>query len=505
MPVRILLSLTVLLFGGKAYSQDLTRLAGLMAPSYTAKQYSIHSGTEKGKMEPQPIGLRGYAAAYAEYVDSEAIGPLNPIDAHETRQLTSDRARANVDGSIHEHISGKDAVGQSLRLSVWCARLGKEHMEHDEAHDQLVMAANEARRRSRQPESRMTMVVSPRPKKMHLGVTERNSADGVSPEEFREIVSVVYQRCQKADFRIFFAALRLVQLSKNCIFRQAPARLNIGKGGILALNVPDNDDGGIEFILLFHIARDMGEVYIVSMNGRLERGCTRADGQFVESGSPDLDESFRIDFGFWIRIFFIEATTSTLKILPNYNGLESLDGVRLMRIIGFGFIAILFLPNTGTAQRVLDAHQETAVLSEPAGISEHAINEIARVVKQNGKIANLESLCAEMELDHVLDDCLFRQFIIFLNAERDEIIAFNVPKEMQPIPFVIAYHLNRKGGEIYLVSMSGNMVKGYLRNSDGAFSLDGSSRIKERFLMDMSFWAQRIDYVYERLGEEKRQ
>ncbi len=302
--MRLLLVLTIVVFGGEAGAQDLARLADLVTPAYTALQYSVLCQKERGWFKAQPAAARGTASDYVSHIEDEVSAVLNAGDAQEVRRSASLRAAADTEYAIREYIAGKETAGEAAGMPIWClgpanAFIARFLKDHDEAHAAFL---EQIERASSGPRIGLLDARPARHKEDHLGSAVLSRADGISAEELRELVSIVYQEGASVNFHLLCAALELLQRTPDCVFRQISVRLDTGKGDVLAFNVPDDGSGGVSFVLIFHVARDLGEIYVVSMAGGLKRAYVqRANGRFVKVVGDKAEESFRIDVAYWAR------------------------------------------------------------------------------------------------------------------------------------------------------------------------------------------------------------
>lgn len=155
------------------------------------------------------------------------------------------------------------------------------------------------------------------------------------------------------------------------------------------------------------------------------------------------------------------------------------------------------------AQRAIEQHLGSAVLSSADDVSASDLAELAQVIGRRGYSVNLDPLCSAIEVDHLLKGCQFRQVSVGLKTGDGDILAFNVPAGANTPPFVIVFHLAREIGEIYLVSMSGGLVKAYAQVENGNFALMKSADAKQRFLIDMAYWARNVASIYDHLGIDR--
>ena len=163
-------------------------------------------------------------------------------------------------------------------------------------------------------------------------------------------------------------------------------------------------------------------------------------------------------------------------------------------------VSVVMVFRAVAAQSSFKDHLGPFASSEPSGISAADIEEISTIIQQGGISVNLDSFCFSAELDHVLDDCQFRQLTVLLKNVDTQLLAFNVPRTLKPAPFAIVFHFGRGLGEIYLVSMSGNLVRAYMQAAGGQFELKETDEAKRKFLIDMAYWSRNIGPIYDALG-----
>ena len=135
----------------------------------------------------------------------------------------------------------------------------------------------------------------------HLGPAVVSRPNGFSAAELQELISLVRKEGHSVDFGLLCAATEIVDLSANCVFRQISIKLHTSEADLLAFNVPDTT-GDIPLILLFHVARDLGEIYIVSPSGALVRAYVKQSyGRFEKVETRQAEETFLIDIAYWAR------------------------------------------------------------------------------------------------------------------------------------------------------------------------------------------------------------
>ena len=171
-----------------------------------------------------------------------------------------------------------------------------------------------------------------------------------------------------------------------------------------------------------------------------------------------------------------------------------------MRWIAVLTLSVVMVFRAAAAQNSLKDHLGPFASSEPSGITSADIEEIATIIQQSGISVNLDPFCSSAELDHVLDDCQFRQLTVLLKNVDTQLLVFNVPRTLKPAPFAVVFHFGRGLGEIYLVSMSGNLIRAYIQTAGGPFELNETGEAKQKFLIDMAYWARNIGQIYDAFG-----
>lgn len=147
----------------------------------------------------------------------------------------------------------------------------------------------------------LTRPVSSRTLEQHLG-SETKDAAVISQADLEEIVSIVHQEGLLVDFQLLCAALDLVNRTADCRFRQLSIRLGTEHADLLAFNVPIDAERGVTCVVVFHTARDLGEIYVVSMRAELLRAYVlQSNGRFARVDVADAQQTFLLDLSYWSR------------------------------------------------------------------------------------------------------------------------------------------------------------------------------------------------------------
>ena len=164
----------------------------------------------------------------------------------------------------------------------------------------------------------------------------------------------------------------------------------------------------------------------------------------------------------------------------------------------FAFIAgsILFAP--ALAERAIREHLGTGVSSTPEGITEKDVRELASLIREHGFSVDLEHICKTTGVQTTVANCRFSQISIGLSRGKSDILAFNVPEAATGVPFVLIFHVAEDLSEIFIVSMFGELVRGYSRGADGRF-LRNDEANQIPFKIDAAYWARNIGAVYDGL------
>lgn len=136
----------------------------------------------------------------------------------------------------------------------------------------------------------------------HLGGKEAGEAAAISQSDLEEIVSIVHQEGLLVNFELLCAAIGLVHQSADCRFRQLSIRLETEHADVLAFNVPADAEKGVTCVVVFHTARDLGEIYVVSMRAELLRAyAVMANGRYEKVELADAKSTFLVDLAYWSR------------------------------------------------------------------------------------------------------------------------------------------------------------------------------------------------------------
>lgn len=164
----------------------------------------------------------------------------------------------------------------------------------------------------------------------------------------------------------------------------------------------------------------------------------------------------------------------------------------------FAFIAGPILFAQALAERAIHEHLGPGVFSTPDGITETDVRELASLIREHGFSVDLEHICKTTEVQTTVGSCRFYQISVGLNRGKSDILAFNVPETVTGTPFVLIFHVAEDLSEIFIVSMFGELVRGYSRGADGRL-LRNDEANKIPFKVDAAYWARNIGAVYDGL------
>jgi hypothetical protein len=143
---------------------------------------------------------------------------------------------------------------------------------------------------------------SSRTLEQHLGGSEAGEVTAISRGDLEEIVSIVHQEGLLVNFGLLCAAIELVHQTADCCFRQLSIRLETEHSDVLALNVPVEADKGVRCVVVFHTAKDLGEIYVISMRAELLRAyVVQANGRYEKVELAEAMPTFLIDLAYWSR------------------------------------------------------------------------------------------------------------------------------------------------------------------------------------------------------------
>lgn len=156
------------------------------------------------------------------------------------------------------------------------------------------------------------------------------------------------------------------------------------------------------------------------------------------------------------------------------------------------------------AERPLQQHLGTTVDNVPQGITQPELQELVSIVFQEGHKVDFGLLCAALNIQHMFDDCVFRQVSVRLPSGKDDILSFNVPdKGGLGIALVIVCHTAHDVNEIFVVSMSAALRRAFVAGLDGRFAERDVRTVENNFRVDMAYWARNLGRVYDDLGLHK--
>lgn len=156
------------------------------------------------------------------------------------------------------------------------------------------------------------------------------------------------------------------------------------------------------------------------------------------------------------------------------------------------------------AERPLQQHLGTTVDSVPNGITQPELQEVVSIVFQEGHEVDFGLLCATLNIQHMFDDCHFRQVSVRLPSGKDDVLSFNVPdKGSLGVALIIVCHTAHDVNEIFVVSMSAALRRAFVAGLDSRFTETDVRTVENSFRVDMAYWARNLGRVYADLGLQK--
>jgi hypothetical protein len=151
-------TITLLAGASSAWAQDMSRLATMLIPAYTAMYYAsiCASNTTWGQIQPQ--GARGTVVRYAEHIKNEIIQSLSEKDAVAVLTDAAGRARDLAREQLRLQVVMGDPEKHEQRLVAWCGGYVSEFAtkvisEHDRDHEAFLRTVEEAKRPSPKSEN----------------------------------------------------------------------------------------------------------------------------------------------------------------------------------------------------------------------------------------------------------------------------------------------------------------------------------------------------------------
>jgi hypothetical protein len=147
--VAFVLSALYIVTPDDADARDLSLLADLVAPAYTAMNFAVICGRHVSRFS-QPWGLRGSAIHYAEHVKDEAIASLTYDDAVIVLKGAADAARSTARQELRKLMS-TDPQTETAQVGAWCLGYAKDFIvnfieQHEHLHQAFLLEVERAKR-----------------------------------------------------------------------------------------------------------------------------------------------------------------------------------------------------------------------------------------------------------------------------------------------------------------------------------------------------------------------
>ena len=160
--ISTLVAMFTLLAGASSVrAQDMSRLANLLVPAYTAMYYASICAANTTWGQTQPVGTRGSVVHYAEHIKNEIIQSLSDKDAVAVLTDAAGRARDQAREQLRLQVIMGDTAKHEQRLIAWCRGFvsdfaAKVMSEHDLDHEAFLRTLEEAKRPSPKSEGDKT-------------------------------------------------------------------------------------------------------------------------------------------------------------------------------------------------------------------------------------------------------------------------------------------------------------------------------------------------------------
>jgi hypothetical protein len=134
-----------------ARAQDMSRLATLLIPAYTAMYYASICTSNTTWAQTQPQGKRGTVIHYAEHIKNEIIQSLSEKDAVAVLADAAGRARDLAREQLRLQVIMGNSEKHEQRLVAWCGGYVSDFAknvisEHDKDHEAFLRTVDEAKR-----------------------------------------------------------------------------------------------------------------------------------------------------------------------------------------------------------------------------------------------------------------------------------------------------------------------------------------------------------------------
>jgi hypothetical protein len=140
----------------------------------------------------------------------------------------------------------------------------------------------------------------------HLGMKERYAPRRIhiTEEGFGKIVATAAREGTEVNFGAFCSVLGIQTQFAPCIFKQIVAQDDDStRHDLHGLGVPKGEASDRPFVLIYHISKLGGEIYIVSPLGELTTAFVRTpQGTYERAVLGEVRRTFEIDASFWISI-----------------------------------------------------------------------------------------------------------------------------------------------------------------------------------------------------------
>jgi hypothetical protein len=144
-------SFTLLAGASPVWAQDMSRLANLLIPAYTAMYYASICATNTTWGQTQPQGARGTVVHYAEHIKNEIIQSLSQKDAVAVLTDAAGQARDLAREQLRLQVVMGSPEKHEQRLIAWCGGYVSDFAknvisEHDKDHEAFLRTVEEAKR-----------------------------------------------------------------------------------------------------------------------------------------------------------------------------------------------------------------------------------------------------------------------------------------------------------------------------------------------------------------------
>jgi hypothetical protein len=150
--ISTLVAMFTLLAGASfVRAQDMSRLANLLMPAYTAMYYASICAANTTWAQTQPVGTRGSVVHYAEHIKNEIIQSLSERDAAAVLTDAAGRARDLAREQLRLQVIMGNPEKHEKRLLAWCSGYVGDFTrnvisEHDKDHEAFLRTVQEAKR-----------------------------------------------------------------------------------------------------------------------------------------------------------------------------------------------------------------------------------------------------------------------------------------------------------------------------------------------------------------------